>query len=98
MNAPQMLGWRIWTRKQVELQPLFEQTYGADARHLVATLADFFMACAELFGYEHGREWVIGHFLLKKENRIIEWQIGWASGECTNVKAASGTNTIILFG
>ncbi len=27
--------------KQVELKPLFEQTYGADARNLVATLADF---------------------------------------------------------
>ncbi len=67
MNAPQMPGWRIWTEKQVELQPLFEQTYGADAAIWWQRWRIFFMACAELFGYDHGREWVIGHFLFKKK-------------------------------
>ncbi|MGK3627320.1 hypothetical protein ACSLGU_26900, partial [Acinetobacter sp. A11] len=28
----------------------------------------FFMACAELFGFEQGQEWVIGHFLFKKRS------------------------------
>ena len=27
----------------------------------------FFMACAELFGFEQGQEWVVGHFLFKKK-------------------------------
>ena len=53
--------------KQAELKPLFEQTYGADAAIWWQRWRIFFMACAELFGYDHGREWVIGHFLLKKK-------------------------------
>ena len=54
-------------QKQAELQPLFQQTYGDDAAIWWQRWRIFFMACAELFGYEHGREWVIGHFLFKKK-------------------------------
>ena len=53
--------------KQAELKPLFEKTYGADAAIWWQRWRIFFMACAELFGYDNGREWVIGHFLLKKK-------------------------------
>ena len=52
---------------QAALQPVFEKTYGKDAAIWWQRWRVFFMACAELFGYDHGREWVIGHFLFKKK-------------------------------
>lgn len=54
-------------QKQAELQPLFAETYGQDAGIWWQRWRIFFMACAELFGYDHGREWVIGHFLFKNK-------------------------------
>lgn len=49
------------------LRPLFEKTYGKDAKAWWQRWRIFFMACAELFGYDHGQEWVIGHFLFKNK-------------------------------
>ena len=49
------------------LKPVFEKTYGKDATAWWQRWRIFFMACAELFGYEKGQEWVIGHFLFKKK-------------------------------
>ena len=54
-------------RQQAALQPLFENTYGKDAAIWWQRWRIFFMACAELFGYAEGQEWVIGHFLFKKK-------------------------------
>ncbi len=36
------------------------------SRNLVPAMACLFMACAELFGYNNGNEWFIGHYLLRK--------------------------------
>ena len=49
------------------LKPLFEKTYGKDAAAWWQRWRIFFMACAELFGLDQGREWVIGHFLFKNK-------------------------------
>ena len=49
------------------LKPVFEKTYGKDAAAWWQRWRIFFMACAELFGYEKGQEWVIGHFLFNKK-------------------------------
>ncbi len=51
---------------RAELLPVFERAYGAaDARRWFERWRVFFMACAELFGYRGGREWLVGHYLLE---------------------------------
>ncbi len=38
-------------------------TYGeAEARKRFQRWRVFFLACAELFGYAHGREWIVAHY------------------------------------
>ena len=54
-------------RNAEQLKPLFEKVYGQDAAAWWQRWRIFFMACAELFGFEHGQEWIIGHFLFKKK-------------------------------
>ena len=54
-------------RHEQRLKPLFEKTYGKAAAAWWQRWRIFFMACAELFGFEQGQEWVIGHFLFKKK-------------------------------
>ncbi|MGA6135494.1 SAM-dependent methyltransferase [Acinetobacter dispersus] len=50
-----------------QLKPLFEKVYGQDAAAWWQRWRIFFMACAELFGFEQGQEWIVGHFLFKKK-------------------------------
>lgn len=54
-------------RNAEQLKPLFEQVYMQDADAWWQRWRIFFMACAELFGFEQGQEWVMGHFLFKKK-------------------------------
>lgn len=54
-------------RNAEQLKPLFEQVYIQDADAWWQRWRIFFMACAELFGFEQGQEWVVGHFLFKKK-------------------------------
>lgn len=59
-------AWLVNMDQQAKmLKPLFEKTYGKDAAAWWQRWRIFFMACAELFGLDQGREWVIGHFLFK---------------------------------
>lgn len=49
------------------IMPLFEQTYGKDqAVKWWVYWRIFFMSCAELWGYDHGNEWFVSHYLFEK--------------------------------
>jgi len=46
--------------------PVLEQTYGAEQAALWwVRWRIFFMSCAELFGYDHGQQWWVGHYLFR---------------------------------
>ncbi len=51
-----------------EIRPLFAQTYGADneTRWWVYWRV-FFMACAELWGFRDGEEWLVSHYLFQNQ-------------------------------
>ena len=51
-----------------EIMPLFEATYGKkDALKWWVYWRIFYMACAELWGYKGGEEWIVSHYLFKKK-------------------------------
>ncbi|KAI4316494.1 hypothetical protein L6164_024474 [Bauhinia variegata] len=50
------------------IKPIMEATYGKDsAVKWTAYWRTFFIAVAELFGYNNGEEWMVAHFLFKKK-------------------------------
>lgn len=54
-------------RHRAELMPLLARTYGeAQALRWWVYWRVFFMSCAELWGYDQGREWLVSHYLFEK--------------------------------
>jgi cyclopropane-fatty-acyl-phospholipid synthase len=49
-----------------EVQRVLESAYGNEARLWHQRWRMFWMACAELFGYAGGNEWLVGHYLFAK--------------------------------
>ena len=51
-----------------EILPLFERTYGkSDALKWFVYWRIFYLACAELWGYNGGNEWFVSHYLFRKK-------------------------------
>jgi len=55
---------------KAEIIPLFEETYGKkEALKWWAYWRIFYMACAELWNYNNGNEWIVSHYLFQKAER-----------------------------
>ncbi len=53
--------------RKEQILPIFRDTYGtADADLWFQRWRIFFMACAELWGYARGEEWLVSHFRMRK--------------------------------
>jgi cyclopropane-fatty-acyl-phospholipid synthase len=54
-------------RRREAILPIMAATYGeASAEHWFQRWRVFFMACAELFGLNQGREWYVAHYLFDR--------------------------------
>jgi len=54
-------------KKRQDIMPIMQAVYGReDAGRWFQRWRIFFMACAELWGYRKGREWLVSHYLLRK--------------------------------
>ncbi|CAK9221144.1 unnamed protein product [Sphagnum troendelagicum] len=55
-------------RELKTIRPIFAKAYGeADVNKWIANWRTFFIAVAELFGYNNGEEWGVSHYLFKKK-------------------------------
>jgi cyclopropane-fatty-acyl-phospholipid synthase len=57
-------------RARARIEPLLARTYGErEAKRWWVRWRVFFMACAELWGFADGREWLVSHYLFERPQR-----------------------------
>ncbi|MEL7373137.1 MAG: class I SAM-dependent methyltransferase, partial [Pseudomonadota bacterium] len=53
--------------REAHVRPILSETYGeSETQRWWMRWRMFFMACAELFGYENGQEWGVSHYLFER--------------------------------
>ena len=58
---------RNMDRNRDAIEPILASTYGVgNVQRWWVYWRVFFMSCAELWGYAHGREWLVSHYLFSK--------------------------------
>lgn len=64
------MAWlKLMDSKKSDVNRIFKETYGKDqVRKWTAYWRIFYMACAELFHFNQGEEWFVGHYLLEKSS------------------------------
>lgn len=66
-------------RHRSEVLAVLRETYGAGAALWLNRWRVFWMACAELFGYAGGSEWLIAHYLFERPSAAPEANVERAS-------------------
>ena len=57
--------------QEEKIQTIMQTVYGdRDARRWLQRWRIFFMAVAELWGVNRGREWLVSHYLLRKKRGV----------------------------
>jgi len=54
--------------REVAVRAVLAETYGKENEELWWNRwRGFFLACSELFNYNNGNEWLVGHYLFQKK-------------------------------
>lgn len=56
-------------RNKNHIMPVLKRVYGDEAALWWQRWRIFFMSCAELFGYDKGNQWLVGHYLWSPKNK-----------------------------
>ena len=58
----------LFDRHRDELRPVLQQAYGERAEAMGNLWRVFFLACAELWGFDGGRQWMVSHYRLRRRD------------------------------
>jgi cyclopropane-fatty-acyl-phospholipid synthase len=64
-------------RNRAAVEDVFERWYGPGRGHAeLESWRVFFLACAELWGYRDGREWLVSHYLFSRREDVSQAERG----------------------